>query len=106
MADRIVFLTPDVAARGAADLAAAGSSLSALRGSLGDELARAASSRPWGADEPGAAFARVWCPAEQELLAVWASLGQALAGLGDGVRVAVASTVEVDAAAARRVGAP
>lgn len=97
MSDGEVVLDPVVADRGGHGLTAAGSTLSSLRSGFAH-----AGASPWGADEVGAAFERGYRPAEEALLAAWSDLGLVVADLGSAVVEAVASTLDADAAAARR----
>ena len=91
-----IFLDPAAVARAARDLTAVGASVSAA--------ARSAvpGGEPWGADEAGAAFSRVYGPIEAAALSAWSAAGLALERLGSDVWVAASSTMDADAAAVRR----
>jgi len=104
MADGQIWLDPDRARRGGADLTLAGEAVSASRREVGGEIAAASGQRPWGRDDIGAAFDKHYRGYEETLLDVWAALGRSLEGLGSDVVRSVAATVETDETNARQLG--
>ncbi|MEV4618949.1 hypothetical protein AB0J74_09630 [Asanoa sp. NPDC049573] len=96
-----VFLDPSAVGRAARDLSAVGAAVSAAARS-----GVPADASPWGDDEAGAAFSRVYGPLSSALLAAWSSVGVALSRLGGDVWVAASSTSDADDHAAHRLGRP
>lgn len=80
MADGQIWLDPDRARRGGADLTLAGEAVSASRRGVGGEIAAASGQRPWGRDDIGAAFDKHYRGYEETLLDVWAALGRSSKG--------------------------
>jgi len=95
-----VFLDPAAVTHAARDLSAVGASVSAA--------ARVAvpAGQPWGADEAGAAFSRVYGSHSSAALAAWSEVGVALSRLGVDVYLAASSTSDADDESARRFGRP
>ncbi|MDG4820930.1 hypothetical protein O7635_03565 [Asanoa sp. WMMD1127] len=91
-----VYLDFAAAARAAQDLAAIGAQVRAA-----ESISACA---PWGADEAGQAFARVYLPVAAAALSARSAAGDALSELGSAVAAACASTSSADDAAARRFG--
>lgn len=104
MAEGQIWLDPDRARRGGADLTLAGEAVSASRREVGGAIAEASAQRPWGRDDIGAAFEKQYRDYEEMLLKAWGFLGQSLAGLGSDVVRSVAATVETDDINARQLG--
>lgn len=104
MAEGEIWLDPERARRGGADLALAGEAIGAARREAGGAIAAASAERPWGRDDIGAAFDRHYRRYEETLLRAWELLGRSVEGLGGGVVRSVASTVETDDGAARHLG--
>ncbi|MER7458208.1 hypothetical protein [Micromonospora sp. NPDC126480] len=102
MGDQL-WLDPQRARRGGADLAAAGAEVSARRRRAGGEIAAASAVRPWGRDDIGAAFERGYRGFEQTALRVWEGVGRHLEGLGTDVVRSVDATLRTDAANADRI---
>ncbi|MEV1332866.1 hypothetical protein AB0J20_25210 [Micromonospora costi] len=103
MADQL-WLDPDRARRGGADLRAAAATVAARRAEIGGGIAAASGQRPWGRDDAGAAFERIYRGCEETVLRAWEGIGRALAELGADVTHSVDATVDTDAAAAGRLG--
>lgn len=99
-----IWLDPDRARRGGADLTLAGEAVSAGRRRVGGEIAAASAQRPWGRDDIGAAFEKQYRGYEETLLRAWELLGRSLEGLGGDVVHSVAATVETDEANAHQLG--
>jgi hypothetical protein len=93
-----VFLDPQAVIRAARDLSAIGASASAG--------ARVPDGQPWGLDEAGAAFSRVYGPLSDAALAAWSEVGVALSRLGVDVYLAASSISDTDEGSARRFGCP
>ncbi|SCF35749.1 hypothetical protein GA0074695_6029 [Micromonospora viridifaciens] len=104
MAGEQIWLDPDRARRGGADLALAGEAVSASRREVGGAIAEASAQRPWGRDDIGAAFDKQYRGYEETLLRAWEVLGRSLEGLGSDVVRSVAATVETDAFNGRQLG--
>ncbi|NES15265.1 MULTISPECIES: hypothetical protein [Micromonospora] len=104
MADGEIWLDPDRARRGGADLSLAGDAVTAARREAGGAIAEASARRPWGRDDIGAAFEKQYRGYEETLLKAWEVLGRSLHGLGADVVRSVTATVETDAANARQLG--
>ncbi|MEV7229453.1 MULTISPECIES: hypothetical protein [Polymorphospora] len=103
--DGDLWLDPALARRAGRDLAAAGRAITAQRDRLGADLAARSADRPWGRDDIGAAFDRVYRTAETTVLKGWRGSGRHVEGLGDRVVRAVDAHVRNDAGTARRVAA-
>jgi hypothetical protein len=99
-----IWLDPDRARRGGADLTLAGEAVSASRREVGGAIAEASAQRPWGRDDIGAAFEKHYRGYEETLLRAWEMLGRSLQGLGADVVRSVAATVETDLTNARQLG--
>ncbi|GIF48881.1 hypothetical protein Afe04nite_34200 [Asanoa ferruginea] len=95
-----VFLDPAAVARAARDLSAVGASVSS------SAQAGVPDGQPWGSDEAGAAFSRVYEPLSAAALAAWSSVGVALSRLGGDVWIAASSISDADDGSARRFGRP
>ncbi|SCG41111.1 hypothetical protein [Micromonospora inositola] len=104
MTDGQLWLDPDRARRGGADLTLAGEAVSAARRQVGGAIADASTERPWGRDDIGAAFEKQYRRYEETLLRAWEMVGRSLDGLGADVARSVAATVENDEATARQLG--
>ncbi|WP_446218483.1 hypothetical protein [Micromonospora sp. IBHARD004] len=104
MTDGQLWLDPDRARRGGADLTLVGEAVSASRRQVGGAIAEASAERPWGRDDIGAAFEKQYRRYEETLLRAWEMVGRSLAGLGADVARSVAATVENDEAIARQLG--
>ncbi|MFR9777395.1 hypothetical protein ACL02O_15225 [Micromonospora sp. MS34] len=104
MADRQIWLDPDRARRGGADLTLAGEAVSTSGREIGGAIAEASARRPWGRDDIGAAFEKQYRGYEEMLLKAWEVLGRSLQELGTDVARSVAATVETDGANARQLG--
>ncbi|MGC3859777.1 hypothetical protein ACPSM1_06250 [Micromonospora chersina] len=104
MADGQIWLDPDRARRGGADLALAGKAVTASRREAGDPIAAASAQRPWGRDDIGAAFDKHYQGYAETLLRAWEILGRSLEGLGSDVVRSVVATVETDLTNARQLG--
>ncbi|MFE9688699.1 hypothetical protein [Micromonospora sp. NPDC005806] len=104
MAEGQIWLDPDRASRGGADLAMAGEAISAARSEVGGEVAQASARRPWGRDEIGAAFEKQYRGFEETLLRAWENLGRSIHGLGADVVRSVVATIETDESNARQLG--
>ncbi|MFD2764172.1 hypothetical protein [Micromonospora eburnea] len=104
MDDGQIWLAPDRARRGGADLTLAGEAVGASRRGVGGEIAAASAQRPWGRDDIGAAFDKQYRGYEETLLRVWEALGRSLEGLGSDVVRSVAATVETDEINGRQLG--
>jgi hypothetical protein len=98
-----LWLDPDRARRGGADLHLAGEAVSTSRRQAGGEIAAAGAVRPWGRDDIGAAFEKQYRGYEQTLLRAWELLGRSLEGLGADVVRSVTATVQTDEANGRRL---
>ncbi|GHJ10046.1 hypothetical protein TPA0907_44130 [Micromonospora humidisoli] len=103
MSEGNLWLDPDRARRGGADLRLAGTSVSARRATLGGEIAAASATRPWGRDDIGAAFEKSYRAYEETLLRAWSGLGRTIEGLGSDVVTSVDANVRTDAASGRRL---
>lgn len=103
MTEAQLWLDPDRARRGGADLTLAGEAVTAARRREGGELAAASAGRPWGRDDIGGAFDKQYRRYEETLLQAWELLGRSLEGLGDDVVRSVAATVQTDEANGRRL---
>ncbi|RZU73413.1 hypothetical protein EV384_1816 [Micromonospora kangleipakensis] len=103
MTDGQLWLDPDRARRGGADLTLAGEAVSASRRQAGGAIADASAERPWGRDDIGAAFEKQYRRYEETLLRAWEMVGRSLEGLGADVARSVAATVENDEATARQL---
>ncbi|MFC4148219.1 hypothetical protein ACFO0M_18355 [Micromonospora mangrovi] len=103
MTDAQLWLDPDRARRGGADLTLAGEAVSASRRTVGGELAAASAARPWGRDDIGGAFDKQYRRYEETLLRAWELLGRSLEGLGADVVRSVAATLETDETNARHL---
>ncbi|MEV0392679.1 hypothetical protein [Polymorphospora rubra] len=101
--DGDVWLDPALARRGGRDLAAAGRAITAQRDRLGADLAVRSAGRPWGRDDIGATFDRIYRTAETTVLRGWRGSGRHVEGLGDRVLRSVDAHVHTDAGAGRRV---
>ncbi|MGC1213148.1 MAG: hypothetical protein WA890_18010 [Micromonospora sp.] len=104
MTEGQIWLDPDRARRGGADLTLAGEAVSAGRRQAGGEIAAASGQRPWGRDDIGAAFDKQYRGYEETLLRAWELLGRSVQGLGNDVVGSVAATAETDEANAGRLG--
>lgn len=104
VADGQIWLDPDRARRGGADLSLAGDAISASRREIGGAIAEASARRPWGRDDIGAAFEKQYRGYEETLLKAWEVLGRSLQGLGADVVRSVVATVETDEANAHQLG--
>ncbi|KKK06242.1 hypothetical protein [Micromonospora sp. HK10] len=104
MAEGEIWLDPERARRGGADLTAAGEAIGAARREAGGAIAAASAERPWGRDDIGAAFEKHYRGYEETLLRAWELLGRSVQGLGGEVVRSVVSTVETDGGASRRLG--
>ncbi|WP_319463758.1 hypothetical protein [Micromonospora sp. RTP1Z1] len=104
MTDGQLWLDPDRARRGGADLTLAGEAVGASRRQVGGAIAGASAERPWGRDDIGAAFEKQYRRYEETLLRAWEMVGRSLEGLGADVTRSVAATVETDEANARQLG--
>ncbi|MFD6259760.1 hypothetical protein ACGF5H_20565 [Micromonospora chalcea] len=104
MAGGEIWLDPDRARRGGADLTLSGRAMSAARGETGDPIATASAQRPWGRDDIGAAFDKHYQGYAETLLRAWEQLGRSLEVLGSDVVRSVAATVETDLSNARDLG--
>ena len=102
MGDQL-WLDPQRARRGGADLASAGAEVSARRQRVGGEIEAGSAGRPWGRDDIGAAFERSYRGFEQTVLRVWDGVGRHLEGLGADVVRSVDATMRTDAANAGRI---
>ncbi|WP_205801825.1 hypothetical protein [Micromonospora thermarum] len=102
MGDQL-WLDPQRARRGGADLAHAGAEVTDRRRQVGGEIAAASAGRPWGRDDIGAAFERTYRGFEQTVLRVWEGVGRHLEGLGADVVRSVDATVRTDTANAGRI---
>ncbi|MBY8872201.1 hypothetical protein K7640_10150 [Micromonospora sp. PLK6-60] len=103
MADEQLWLDPDRARRGAADLRLAGEAVTARRHEVGDAIAAASARRPWGRDDIGAAFDKNYRTYEETLLRAWAGVGRAIQELGADVTTSVRATVDTDLGNARKL---
>lgn len=103
MTDGQLWLDPDRARRGGADLALAGEAIRRQRDQVGGRIAADSAQRPWGRDDIGAAFEKQYRGFEETLLRAWEGVGRCLEGLGADVVRAVDATVETDAANAQRL---
>ncbi|WP_346119514.1 hypothetical protein [Micromonospora coerulea] len=104
MTDEQLWLDPDRARRGGADLTLAGEAVSASRQQAGGAIADASAERPWGRDDIGAMFEKQYRRYEETLLRAWELLGRSLEGLGADVVRSVAASMETDEANARQLG--
>ncbi|MEU0959030.1 hypothetical protein ABZ328_05970 [Micromonospora aurantiaca] len=104
MAGGEIWLDPDRARRGGADLALSGRAVSAARRQAGEPIAHASAQRPWGRDDIGAAFDKHYQGYAETLLRAWELLGRSLEVLGSDVVRSVAATVETDLSNARDLG--
>ncbi|SBT52225.1 hypothetical protein [Micromonospora auratinigra] len=104
MAEGQIWLDPDRARRGGADLHRAGEAVSSARRETGGAIAAASAERPWGRDDIGAAFEKQYRRYEETLLRAWEVLGRSLQGLGSDVVRSVTATVETDDGNARQLG--
>ncbi|MCW3839781.1 hypothetical protein ONA70_06685 [Micromonospora yasonensis] len=104
MADGQIWLDPDRARRGGADLSLAGEAIGAARREVGGAIAEASAQRPWGRDDIGAAFEKNYRGYEGALLKAWEILGRSLQGLGADVVRSVVATTETDETNARQLG--
>lgn len=104
MADRQLWLDPDRARRGGADLTLGGEAVSAARRQAGGQIVAASSQRPWGRDDIGAAFEKQYRGFEETLMRAWEGIGRCLEGLGTDVVRSVDANVETDVASGRRLG--
>ncbi|MFE9203801.1 hypothetical protein [Micromonospora sp. NPDC007230] len=104
MAEVQIWLDPDRARRGGADLTLAAEAVSATRRDAGGAIAEASAQRPWGRDDIGAAFEKHYRGYEETLLRVWEMLGRSLEGLGSDVVRSVTATVATDLTNARQLG--
>ncbi|TWJ23878.1 hypothetical protein [Micromonospora endolithica] len=102
--DGQLWLDPQRARRGGADLSAAGEVIGAVRRQEGGEIAAASAQRPWGRDEIGTAFEQRYRGFEETVLRAWEGVGKHLTGLGADVVRSVEATVETDVANAGRFG--
>ncbi|MDZ5445233.1 hypothetical protein U2F26_21285 [Micromonospora sp. 4G57] len=100
MTDGQLWLDPDRARRGGADLTLAGEAITASRRQVGGAIADASAARPWGRDDIGAEFEKQYRRYEETLLRAWEMVGRSLEGLGADVARSVAATVENDEATA------
>lgn len=98
-----IWLDPDRARRGGADLTHAGEAVRGVRRQVGGEIAAGSARRPWGRDDIGAAFDKQYRRYEETLLRVWEVVGRSIEGLGTDVVRSVDATVETDEASARRL---
>lgn len=99
-----LWLDPDRARRGGADLTLAGGAVNAARRQMGGAIADASAERPWGRDDIGAAFEKQYRRYEETLLRAWEMVGRSLEGLGTDVARSVAATVENDDLTGREIG--
>jgi hypothetical protein len=104
MTEGQIWLDPERARRGGADLGVAGEAISAARRAVGETIAEASARRPWGRDDIGAAFEQRYRGYEETLLKAWEVLGRSLHGLGAGVVRSVVATVETDQSNAQHLG--
>lgn len=104
VADGQLWLDPNRARRGGADLSIAGRSVKAQRDRLGGEIAAASAARPWGRDDIGGAFEKTYRGIETTLLRAWQGLGLHVEGLGADVVRSVDANVETDAVNAGGLG--
>ncbi|WBC14121.1 hypothetical protein O7600_23870 [Micromonospora sp. WMMA1998] len=104
MAGGEIWLDPDRARRGGADLSLAGKAVAGARRETGDPIAAASGQRPWGRDDIGAAFDKHYQRYAETLLRAWELLGRSLEGIGSDVVRSVAATVETDLSNARDLG--
>ncbi|MFI7071404.1 hypothetical protein [Micromonospora sediminicola] len=104
MAGGEIWLDPDRARRGGADLSLAGKAVAGARRETGDPIAAAGAQRPWGRDDIGAAFDKHYQRYAETLLRAWELLGRSLEGIGSDVVRSVAATVETDLSNARDLG--
>ncbi|MFG2053466.1 hypothetical protein ACGFI9_05465 [Micromonospora sp. NPDC048930] len=104
MADGQIWLDPDRARRGGADLSLAGEAVTASRREVGDAIAEASAQRPWGRDDIGVAFEKQYRGYEETLLKAWEVLGRSLQRLGADVVRSVVATVETDQSNAQQLG--
>lgn len=102
--ERDLWLDPAQARLGGRDLAAAGRSITAQRNGSGTAIAAASTARPWGTDDIGSAFEKVYRAAETIVLKGWRGTGNHVEGLGTQVTRAVDTHVRNDAATSQRVG--
>ncbi|MGC4894768.1 hypothetical protein [Micromonospora sp. DT31] len=99
-----IWLDPERARRGGADLSLSGKAVRAARQATGDPIAAAGAQRPWGRDDIGGAFDKHYQGYAETLLRVWELLGRSLEGLGSDVVRSVTATVETDLSNARDLG--
>ncbi|MBQ1044652.1 MULTISPECIES: hypothetical protein [unclassified Micromonospora] len=104
MAGGEIWLDPDRARRGGADLTLSGKAMGAARRETGDPIATAGAQRPWGRDDIGTAFDKHYQGYAETLLRAWEQLGRSLEVLGSDVVRSVAATVETDLSNARDLG--
>ncbi|SCL35359.1 hypothetical protein GA0074692_4072 [Micromonospora pallida] len=102
MGDGQLWLDPQRARRGGADLSLAGRAVRARRDGLGAEIATASAQRPWGRDDIGGAFERTYRGLEATVLRAWEGLGRHIEGLGADVVRSVNANVETDTGNAGR----
>ncbi len=104
VAEGQIWLDPDRARRGGADLTLAGEAVSASQREDGGAIAGASARRPWGRDDIGAAFEKQYRGYEETLLRAWEVLGHNLQRLGADVVRSVVATVETDESNAQQFG--
>ncbi|MEU4479325.1 hypothetical protein AB0F68_14850 [Micromonospora sp. NPDC023966] len=104
MADGQLWLDPDRARRGGADLALVGEVVTTSRREAGGPIAAASAQRPWGRDDIGAAFDKHYQGYAETLLRAWELLGRSIEGLAADVVRSVVATVETDLTNARQLG--
>ncbi|WP_233512607.1 hypothetical protein [Micromonospora deserti] len=98
-----LWLDPQRARRGGADLSLAGEAVGARHRQVGGEIAAASARQPWGGDDIGAAFEQKYRGFEETVLRAWESVGRHLAGLGADVVRSVDANLRSDAASAGRL---
>ncbi|RGC69634.1 hypothetical protein C5N14_04330 [Micromonospora sp. MW-13] len=103
MTEGQLWLDPDRARRGGADLSSAGEAVADRRAQVGGRIAAASAARPWGRDDLGAAFDKQYRGFEETLLRAWAGIGRALDNLGEDVVRSVDNEVTTDVRSAGRL---
>jgi hypothetical protein len=94
---REVWADPPKALAAAADLEKCGEKIKGAFRAEGDVISAADRAQPWGDDDIGGAFVKNYKEPKDTILEVWPILGDAVKGMGTGVRAAVTGERNQDA---------
>lgn len=100
-----VWADPSKANAAGADLEASGEMIKGAFTKEGAVIAAADGTAPWGDDDIGGSFLKNYKEAKDTILEVWPDLGDAVKGLGTGVRAAVAGEASHDTSSAATIQA-